>query len=170
MYRRKMIHWGGCLYSWFVQFYKATEVGSKPSPSPFTSVYRLCRRRYLDMKVQPLPGLALAQHGLPCIRHIAPHGKTKADEVRSGSHESFKKKSQGQSPLWAERQRHPPQRCRGGRHGRLRHHPSSELGTRTLEHSPWNLCPHPPQMLRTPRCSCAHAPAALTVASEKVKW
>lgn len=92
--------------------------GIQTLSSPFTSPYRLCRRRYLDINVQPFTALALAQHGLPCIRHIALHRKTKADEVRSGSHESFKKKPHRQSPLEAEWQRH---HCRGGR----RHAPPS---------------------------------------------
>lgn len=72
--------------------------GTQSLCSPFASRGCVCRRRYLDIRGAARgAGVSTARFAMYQTHSL--QSKTKADEVRSGSHESFKKKQHTQSPL-----------------------------------------------------------------------
>lgn len=72
--------------------------GTQALCSPFASRGCVCRRRYLDIRgAARSAGVSTARFAMYQTHSL--QSKTKADEVRSGSHESFKKKQHTQSPL-----------------------------------------------------------------------
>lgn len=98
VHQRKTIQWGECLYFSSVSFYKAKEVEPKPSAARLhhgavsADVVTLT-------SVEPLAGSAgVSTARFAMYQTHSLQSKTKADEVRSGSHESFKKKQHTQSP------------------------------------------------------------------------
>lgn len=72
--------------------------GTQSLCSPFASRGCVCRRRYLDIGgAAGSAGVSTARFAMYQTHSL--QSKTKADEVRSRSHEPFKKKQQTQSPL-----------------------------------------------------------------------